>query len=58
MRLKTSLVLAAGLFAAPVLAQDGMKELRAEQAAVPKPTLVALMKLGGRVARFIPGKRK
>lgn len=24
---------------------------------LPKPTLVALMKLGGRVARFIPGKR-
>ncbi len=40
MRLKISLVLAAGLFAAPVLAQDGMKELRAEQAAVLKPTLV------------------
>ena len=25
---------------------------------LPKPTLVALMKLGGRVAKFIPGKRK
>jgi DNA-binding transcriptional regulator GbsR (MarR family) len=24
---------------------------------LPKPTLVALMKLGGKVARFIPGKR-
>ena len=25
---------------------------------LPKPTLVALMKLGGRVARFLPGARK
>ena len=25
---------------------------------LPKPTLVALMKLGGKVARFIPGKRQ
>jgi len=25
---------------------------------LPKPTLVALMKLGGKVARFIPGGRK
>jgi DNA-binding transcriptional regulator GbsR (MarR family) len=25
---------------------------------LPKPTLVALMKLGGKVARFIPGKRE
>lgn len=40
MRLKISFVLAASLVAAPVVAQDGMKELRAEQAQVPKPTLV------------------
>lgn len=25
--------------------------------ALPKPTLIALMKLGGRIARFIPGKK-
>lgn len=40
MRFKTLATAAAVLLAAPVLAQDGMKELRAEQAIVPKPTMI------------------
>jgi acetyl esterase/lipase len=41
MRLSTLVAVASALAAAPLLAQDGMKELRTEQAAVPKPTMVA-----------------
>lgn len=40
MRFRAFVVVASALAAAPVLAQEGMKELRAEQAAVPQPTTV------------------
>ena len=40
MRLRILFAVASALAAAPVLAQEGMRELRAEQAGVPAPTLV------------------
>jgi acetyl esterase/lipase len=40
MRFRTFVTAAAALAAAPVVAQDGMKELRAEQAVTPKPAAV------------------